>query len=430
MSSFTDNLDGTAGTFLRNRTGWSRPTGADDAVLDSTTGYRLTNGTTTASSTWHAPTSQPSGNDQYVEALVASNGNTACFQLGVRCDTSTANGQAYLCRRPSDTSLQLYFRNSSGALSLLGSYTGTKANLDANKARLEVTGTSISVKFMGSTVIGPVTNTSIASGSVAILTRGGSASTRNIDDWESGDLTSSASSPVGNALETDLSLALARLAVRAASLASETDLAQSLNRLAVGLASVAVESDTAFALGRIAKSNVGVALEANTSFALSRLAYGTAKVALETETALALSSGGVAVGTAVETGTAFNLGVSYKVGVAVSSGTAFSLTGKQAKALGFAVESEAAYSLNNTYLQSVGMAVELNAAYNLNRTQPSIIAYSSEQALALLGINYGISLTIRADRVMRVKRRERVIALQSRARTLEVAKRQRVIGAS
>jgi hypothetical protein len=190
VTTFTDNLDGTTGTNLSARTGWSRPTGADNAVLKGGSGYALTSGTTAASGTWHAPTSQPSGNNQYAEALLTAS-STAAFPLGVRCDTTAALGQGYLARRNSTTTVQLFVRNSSGTLTQLGStYTDTQVNLDASKIRLEASGTSITVKLGGVTVIGPVTDSSIASGSVAMLSRGGSgAGTSTVDDWGSGDLT-------------------------------------------------------------------------------------------------------------------------------------------------------------------------------------------------------------------------------------------------
>jgi hypothetical protein len=196
MTTFTDNLDGAAGFVLRSRTGWTRPTGLDEVVqATGDTGYTLPVGTTAASGTWHMPTSQPSGNDQYVEAMCYFGGTAAGFQMGVRCNTASALGRGYLIRRNSNTQIGLFVRDDAGTLTSLGTYTGTSTDLNANKVRLEVSGSSVAVKFMGATVIGPVTDTTSASGNIAMLSRGGAqAATRQVDDWESGDLGTAAAS--------------------------------------------------------------------------------------------------------------------------------------------------------------------------------------------------------------------------------------------
>ena len=190
MATFTDNLDGTSGDLLSARSGWSRPTGADNAAIVSTgSGVALTTGSTAANGTWHVPTSQPSGNDQYAEALIGTAVNA--FPLGVRCDTSSATGGGYLARCTTANNIELYRRSASGVLLSLGSYAvPTPSDLTTNKVRLEVVGNDLSVYFKGSAVLGPIARTDFASGSVAMLSRGGTASTTvyTADDWGSGDI--------------------------------------------------------------------------------------------------------------------------------------------------------------------------------------------------------------------------------------------------
>lgn len=189
MASFTDSFNGTTGDLLSARSGWSRPTGADAVQLSSSTaGPRLTNGTTAASGTWHAPTSQPSNPDQYASAILKSITLANAFPLGVRCDTSTALGSGYLLRRSSSSDqLALFYRNSSGGLTSMGTFTSNATDL-LSPVTLRVVGTSITVELLGAVVIGPVTDTNLSSGSVAMLSRGGSLTNSTLDEWDSGDV--------------------------------------------------------------------------------------------------------------------------------------------------------------------------------------------------------------------------------------------------
>jgi len=186
VAVFTDGLDGTPATTLRTRTGWSRPAGADEATLVSGgSGFSLTGGTAAASGTWHAPTSQPSSADQYCEAILPTVAQIG-FPLGVRCDTTNSLGAGYVLRY--NGPLQLFRRSAAGGLTSIGSYTvPTPADLATNPVRLEAIGTAIKVYFKGAAVIS-VTDANIASGSVAMLSRGGSSSTANdVDNWQSGE---------------------------------------------------------------------------------------------------------------------------------------------------------------------------------------------------------------------------------------------------
>jgi len=194
MASFTDNLDGTVGDLLSSRTGWSRTIGADDAkVVVTGSGIALTAGATNASATWHRPTSQPAGNDQYIEAFLGALNNA--FPFGLRCDTSTATGGGYLLRVNNSNVIEMYRRTSLGVLFSIGTYTvPTPSDLLTNKVRFEVSGDQLTAYFKGAVVIGPVTRTDFASGSIAMLSRAGTASTTTytVDDWDSGDISAGA----------------------------------------------------------------------------------------------------------------------------------------------------------------------------------------------------------------------------------------------
>lgn len=217
MPTFTDALTGTPGALLSARTGWSRPTGSDSIPISSGgTGVDYTNGTTAANGTWHAPTSQPSGNDQYVTGIIGngSSGGNGTFPMGVRCNTASALGQGYLLRRNVNT-LELFRRNNSGTLTSMGTFASTSGNL-ANPVTLKAVGTSISVELLGSTVIGPVTDTNIASGSVAFLSRGGSAVAGPIiQAWDSGDVSTGITGTLSATLGALTAASVGALAIRA-----------------------------------------------------------------------------------------------------------------------------------------------------------------------------------------------------------------------
>lgn len=206
MPIFNDNLDGSVGDLLRNRSGWSRPVGADEAQVLSgfTGGFALTLGTTVASSTWHVPTTQPSSADQYVSGLLDTAPQASVFPLGVRCDVSNNLGAGYLLRHGTTGVLQLFRRTSAGNQAQIGSASITVADLVANPVTLKAVGNQISVEFKGATVIGPVTDTTATSGSVAILSRGGVLSTRSmINSWESGEV-GAGPTPIAGSLSATL----------------------------------------------------------------------------------------------------------------------------------------------------------------------------------------------------------------------------------
>jgi hypothetical protein len=191
---FSDNLDGSVGDLLRNRSGWSRLVGVDEAQIISgfTGGFALATGTTNASSTWHVPTVQPASDDQYVTGLLDSIPKNGVFPLGVRCDVSSALGAGYLARHQTTGVLSLFRRTSSGTLTQIGSASVTASDLANNSVTLKAVGSQITVEFLGATVIGPVVDATATSGSVAILSRGGSLTAQSaINGWESGEVSTS-----------------------------------------------------------------------------------------------------------------------------------------------------------------------------------------------------------------------------------------------
>jgi hypothetical protein len=391
MSTFTDNLDGTSGTNLSARTGWSRPTGADNAILRSGSGYALSNGTTNASGTWHKPTSQPGGNDQYAEALVTGSAVNA-FQLGVRCDTSSATGQGYLCRRNSTTTLQLFVRNSSGTLTQLGTtYTDTQANLDASKVRLEVTGTSIQVKLGSTVVIGPVTDATIASGSVAMLSRGGTnPATTNVDDWGSGDLTAVVA--VGLTTATNTALALSAVDIRAAGLSTATNTALALGSVGIRATGLNTEADASISLAALLKSTTAISSETDAALALTTGVTIAVGLASTTDTALALSPGEIAAaGTASESEAAIALGIALAFAPASETDAAFNLTSPGV--IGAAAETDAALALAALTIGAVTAANDNETPFALGGVTILALSLASETDEAL-GLSQGPSVVL------------------------------------
>lgn len=193
----TDDFNGSPSALLSARSGWSRLLGTD-AVQLSTTGFtlRMTNGTTTAATTWHVLAPQPSTADQYATCnlLNYSDATTSAFPLGVRCDTSATTGAGYFLRRAaggsaSPNQLQLFKRSNSGAFTSLGSYTPANTGDLGSPVTLKAVGDQITVELLGVAVIGPVSDASVTSGSVAMLTRGGTLYGGNqADNYEIGDV--------------------------------------------------------------------------------------------------------------------------------------------------------------------------------------------------------------------------------------------------
>lgn len=215
MPIFSDNLDGSVGDLLRNRSGWSRTVGVDDAQIISgfPGGFAVQTGTTTAASTWFVPNVQPASNDQYASGLLDSIPKNGVFPLGVRCDVTSAGGAGYFVRHQTSGVLQLFRRTNTGTLTQIGSASAATTDLASNPVTIKAVGTQISVDFLGFTVIGPVTDTTTSSGSVALLSRGGSLSTSPaINSWESGEVSTSTAVAPDSAIQPQSSTSPSRAA--------------------------------------------------------------------------------------------------------------------------------------------------------------------------------------------------------------------------
>ena len=387
MTTFSDTLDGTPGDLLRNRSGWSRPTGADEAVVPAGgSGFALTGGTTAASGTWHAPTSQPSGNDQFCEIRLFAGGDN--FGCGTRCDITNALGQAMLARANASNNIQMFRRTSIGGLVSLGTFSSTSTNVGAGHfLRLESVGDQHTVWFMGAIVIGPVTDATIASGSVAALSRGGTTSTVRVDDWSSGDIAAAITIPIGTAEEIDTALAQP-LAIGVGS-AAETDAAFA-TPLGVTIG-IATETDTAVA--QSLAIGVGAATETDTAYSLpASITIGTAE---ETDTALALGLGSVTpVGTAEETDTAFGLPIAITIGTATEADTALALLLAGDTTIGTAEETDSALAL--PLAVGIGTAAETDTAPGLSVGAGIGAAEETDGALPL-ALSIGIGLATETD---------------------------------
>jgi hypothetical protein len=196
VTSFSDNLDGVAGALLTQRAGWQYGiSGVDsDAILaDGGSGFR---GSTTASATQVIqPTSQPTGADQFAEALLPTT-SIGPYPLGVRINYGTQVG-GYFVRLSSTsaTGLQLVRRSTSAltssAMTTLG--TGSGANT-STPCRLVAKGNQVWVEQGGVVLIGPVTDTNFSAGKVGIFMRGPgvAGAGAHFDNWISGDVTANA----------------------------------------------------------------------------------------------------------------------------------------------------------------------------------------------------------------------------------------------
>lgn len=122
--------------------------------------------------------------DQYAESTLGATLETATDNGGgatVRC--ATAANTAYFCQ--SNSVETRIYKAVAGAYTQLGS--DGAAGAVGSLIRLTASGTSITCAKNGSAVVGPVTDSSIASGNAGI--RGSSASLNGpVNSWEGGDL--------------------------------------------------------------------------------------------------------------------------------------------------------------------------------------------------------------------------------------------------
>jgi hypothetical protein len=148
----------------------------------STTGRQVVSGVCTITASFTARTVQWNGgavgNDQYSEVTLTS--GTADYNEGVAVRMSADT--FYTCRRLSDSSLRLA-RSNAGSLITLDTQSATLTT--PVTLRIEISGSNITCKVGGSTVIGPYTDgTPIASGQPGFY----SANNAGFDNWSGGDL--------------------------------------------------------------------------------------------------------------------------------------------------------------------------------------------------------------------------------------------------
>jgi hypothetical protein len=118
-------------------------------------------------------------NDQYSAAVVAANGGAGNQGVTVRTSTSAASWYVF----EADNGVFRIWKYVAGAFTQLTSSSGSISVADV--VRIEASGSSISGLRNGSTIHGPVTDTSHASGRVGIYS---SLAANKWASWEGGDL--------------------------------------------------------------------------------------------------------------------------------------------------------------------------------------------------------------------------------------------------
>lgn len=151
--------------------------------------------------------------------------------------------------------------------------------------------------------------------------------------------------PVGLSAETDASLSLPAVQIKALGRADETDTAIALPAVQVAAAGLATETDTAFALGAVQSQSVGLATENDAALALAAGSANGVGLADETDSALALAGVQIAA-----------------TGIALETDTALALTGLTGTAPGIATEADTAFALAAVQKMAAGLAAETDEA--------------------------------------------------------------------
>ncbi len=141
--------------------------------------------------TWGPPIEFYNGvswpDDQYAQLVITSVSTSTDSGMGPAVRV-TSGGDAYFAQATT-SEIRLYKRVSGGYTQLGSDAAAATAN---DVLYIEAQGTSILVKKNGSTIIGPVTDSSIASGNAGIWT----TDIANAgDDWEGGDFEVGGSTP-------------------------------------------------------------------------------------------------------------------------------------------------------------------------------------------------------------------------------------------
>lgn len=155
--------------------------------------------------------------------------------------------------------------------------------------------------------------------------------------------------PAGTAAETDASLTLSGVQLRAVGQAAETDAAQALVAVQIAVTGRADETETALALTPVQITVAGLASETDTALALDAGAASAAGIALETDAALALAAVQITA-----------------TGIATEVDTALALTGLAGTAPGIASETDTAFALAAVQKLVAGAALEVDTALALS----------------------------------------------------------------
>ena len=162
--------------------------------------------------------------------------------------------------------------------------------------------------------------------------------------------------PAGTATETDASLTLSGVQLRAVGQAAETDAAQALVAVQIASTGRADETETALALTPVQITVAGLASETDAALALDPGATGAVGVALETDVAMALAAVQIStVGAASEADSALALDavVGTAPGIAQETDTALALAAVQIAAVGISEETDAALAPGSADLAEV-----------------------------------------------------------------------------
>lgn len=210
---------------------------------------------------------------------------------------------------------------------------------------------------------------------------------------------------IGN--ETDSSLQLGRVKLRAAGLASETDSSLNLSRVKIRAAGTSLETDSAQPLSRSKLRTAGVSLETDSASVLGHIKLRSTGVALETDTAFALDIPlGFGTGVAAETDSALHLARTkfYATRVSLETDSSVTLTHVKVRPAGNSLETDSAlqpyvgnvganppafyfplrFNIGAIFVQPpVQYAIEIDTALALVRTKFYSVQLASETDVAL-----------------------------------------------
>lgn len=126
--------------------------------------------------------------NQYSQVVVAAIAGVGYTGMAVRIDTGGAVTAYTAAWSAASGGITYISKKVAGTNTDLGSVAVCPSVSDV--MRLEVVGTSVTLKKNGAAFIGPITDGDIASGAAGVYGYG--ASTNMLDDWEAGDITASA----------------------------------------------------------------------------------------------------------------------------------------------------------------------------------------------------------------------------------------------